>query len=256
MTMRTTALLRTGLLVLLLFVFGTYTGLGQTITADSSRISYEEEESDQSDFTLKERYNYLIRSRVEEKQLWKVGLNDVTYYQGSFNYGLYLIYERKLTPSFSVMGELNPTVKSTRFYDYSTSQYPGQREYINLKYVDWDAQIGGRYYYNLVRRIRKGKGANNFSANYFSVNVKSGLGIPLTVRTAPLRYSRGSRYVENPTVSVRYGIQRRLGRYGFVDGNLGMQVLPLNTDFGSGGDFTFLGQKLIAELRIGLAIGK
>ena len=46
------------------------------------------------------------------------------------------------------------------------------------------SQVAGRYYYNLRRRIRKGRSASNFSANYAAL----GLAFPLTdspARTSP-----------------------------------------------------------------------
>ncbi|WP_167855502.1 hypothetical protein [Hymenobacter fodinae] len=233
-----------------------HTGLGQVITADSSRVSYEEEEA-QSDFNLKERYNYLVRSKVEETQLWKLGLNDVGFDFGRFRYGIYLIYERKLRTSFSVLGELNPTAQPGYRYIYDPNTNIGGLE--KTRYLNLGAQIAGRYYYNLNKRIRKGKSANNFSADYLSASIKTN-GAYIPRNTHNNTYSGGDPkeyLVEVPQFSVRYGLQRRLGRYGFVDGNLGLAT-----------DMIFLARYPrqyyswrsaiygVGEFRIGLALGK
>lgn len=229
-------------------------GLGQVVaTPDSSRISYEEEEGSQSDFDLKERYNYLIRAQIEESQLWKLGLNDVGFDNGRFRYGLYLIYERKLQTSFSVLGELNPTAQPGYRYTYNPATLTGSLD--KTRYFDLGAQIAGRYYYNLQKRIRNGKSANNFSANYLSAGIKTNAAyIPRDTHNNGYSGNDVKEYLVNtPQVSVRYGLQRRLGRYGFIDGNLGLAT-----------DLNFLSRNSslrnriygVGEFRIGLALGK
>ncbi|SNC68427.1 hypothetical protein SAMN06265337_2309 [Hymenobacter gelipurpurascens] len=226
----------------LLLLFASQSALGQVAAPDSSRISYEEEESDQSDFNLKERYNYLIRSQIEESQLWKLGLNDVGYDFGRFRYGVYLIYERKLGTLFSVLGELNPTAQPGWQFVYNPSNQQFTR--YTKRYFDMGAQVAGRYYYNLKKRIRQGKSANNFSANYFSAAIQTNISY--------IPYSDVEKYYANTaTPSMCYGLQRRLGRYGFVDGNVGLQWTPIMRHASWHFD-----PELMAEFRIGLALGK
>jgi hypothetical protein len=222
--------------IFLLLVCISHTGLGQVVPADSSRISYEEEERDRSDFTLKERYNYLIRSKMEETQIWKLGLNNLGFSAYDYHYGLHLIYERKIHTSFSILGEVSPTVKGYR-HTYSNS---------DNRRLAWEAEVAGKYYYNMKRRMRLGKSGNNFSANYLSAHIRS--------RIMYQARNDGRKVLEPAILSVRYGLQRRLGRYGFIDANYGIEVLPIV--FSRNSSLRYFDGHAAGELRIGLAIGK
>lgn len=64
--------------------------------------------------------------------------------------------------------------------------------------------IGGlKYYYNLGRRILRGYSENNFSANYISIQFNH------------TRYTL--RDQTQPSFLVGFGIERRLGKYGYMD---------------------------------------
>ena len=86
---------------------------------------------------------------------------------------------------------------------------------------------GVRYYFNMQRRILKGKSANNFSANYLSPR--------LSYRRRP-----GSEDGEGQlSVDLLFGIQRRLWKYGFIDFDIGIEnpVIPFESG-AFGVDFT------------------
>jgi hypothetical protein len=115
------------------------------------------------------------------------------------------------------------------------------------------SQLAGRYYYNLNRRIRKGKSASNFSANYLSLALGSSLGRQAQ-ETPFFGYDYGGP-LARVDAAVLYGLQRRLGRYGFVDFNFGFpfHVTKQPNVPSTPGVVTI---RLVALLRLGLAIGR
>ncbi len=77
-------------------------------------------------------------------------------------------------------------------------------------------RIEPRWYYDMPRRIRAGKSANNVSGNYISAEYQS-----FTQHDrAPEPTVLFERY-RFQAVSLHYGLQRRLGRFGFIDASVG-----------------------------------
>jgi len=165
-----------------------------------------------------------LRVQEEQRSLWKLGLNNFTPYTNSFGegtrytrYGLHLAYERKLrNPDWSVLGEVSPAI--TTYRPNATAE---TRQRLAIR-----AQAAGRYYYNRERRILQGKNVGNFSANYLSVALGAGLGRE-SHETPNFLYSNNSRQFVTADVALLYGLQRRLGRRGFVDANAGVATLLL-----------------------------
>ncbi|MGI4742072.1 MAG: hypothetical protein ACRYG7_43470 [Janthinobacterium lividum] len=107
------------------------------------------------------------------------------------------------------------------------------------------AQLAGRYYYNREKRLQQGRNVGNFSANYVSAALGTGLG-QQAHETPFFLYRNDARQFVTADVALLYGLQRRLGRYGFVDANVGVAALLLT------------GRPLVApvsSLRIGLTLG-
>ncbi|MDQ3290771.1 MAG: hypothetical protein M3Q05_05710, partial [Bacteroidota bacterium] len=161
-------------------------------------IKASEEEMDTTQFSnLVQTYNQLIRVQEEELQIFKIDLLGPTLFlftlggdKDSVNANVVrLAYERKIRPNWSWI--VSPTVQA-------------DRDQIR----DVGISGGVRYYYNQQKRILKGKSANNFSANY--------LGAYLNGRTRP------GENQQQLSVDLVYGIQRRLGRWAFVDFDLGL----------------------------------
>ncbi|MGB3778506.1 MAG: hypothetical protein WA960_09105 [Tunicatimonas sp.] len=188
--------------------FGLFTYLTAAAQQDSVSVTYAEEPAESSNFSLKEKYRYWTRASVEEKSMLKAGLSGIGY--GGF-YGLFLEHafalERKINVPFSVLAQ------------YRHGMTGWENSHLGL-------DVGVRWYYSLPRRIRQGKSANNLSANYFSVqldNTWSGghtyvpRGQFVSVETWTSRTSH---------VSLLYGIQRRLGKHGYVDFNVGGAYRP------------------------------
>ena len=90
----------------------------------------------------------------------------------------------------------------------------------------WNGMIsleaGPRYYYNLRRRIRMSRSADNLSANYLSLVATTRLVFP---RKDPrVVEPLGNFYFHRISVSPVYGIQRRIGRWMYVDVQTGFRL--------------------------------
>ncbi|WBO84817.1 hypothetical protein [Hymenobacter yonginensis] len=234
--------------------------LAQT-APDSSRVSYSEETVALSVVPtvpategsgLGQQYRRLTRLQIEEQCLWKLGLNNfAAAYLGRADgsdsllfsrVGVHLAYEHKLSPAWSVLGEVSPDL--LRYRDAETSAL---RRGFAVR-----SQVAGRYYYNLNKRIRKGKSASNFSANYLSLALGSGFGRH-SDETPFYDFARSGQAVRLSLAAV-YGLQRRLGRYGFVDFNM---ALPMALTPDRGREVVpGINIGLVLNLRIGLALGR
>lgn len=227
----------------------------QPTAPDTSRISYGEETMPAPvgppvGTDLRNGYSRLTRLQVEERELWKLGLNNFGFFVGNpdafltTRYGVHLAYERKIGTATSVMAEVSPDV--FRYYRDSLDRRP--RTSLTAR-----VQVAGRYYYNLNQRIRKGKSASNFSANYLGLGLGAGLGRQSYLSPFYNYYDSGPRRAVRATAMLQYGLQRRLGPYGFVDFNLGWPLLLTPDPEASGGPTAF---RLRLNLRIGLALGR
>lgn len=75
-----------------------------------------------------------------------------------------------------------------------------------------DLRVEPRWYFDMPRRIRAGTSADNLTGNYFGLEGRHWR------RNLFGENIKG----ENYAVSLRFGMQRRLWRYGFIDLNYGM----------------------------------
>ncbi|GAB2720436.1 hypothetical protein GCM10011495_35740 [Hymenobacter frigidus] len=184
-----------------------------------------------------------LRVQEEQRHVWKLGLNNVQLFTAAFGpdsyytrYGFHLAYERKLNdPAWSVLGEVSPALGR-----YRSEFSPQSRRGLSVR-----SQVAGRYYYNREQRLRKGRYAGNFSANYLSVALGAGWGKEAH-ETPFFLYQNDRRRFATADVALLYGLQRRLGRYGFVDANIGAAALLL-----AGKPVVGLG----SSLRIGFTLG-
>lgn len=221
----------------LLFSWGLLVGsawpaAAQTVP-DTTHLHYGEE------MRLPSAADVPLRVQQEQRSLWKLGLNNFLPYfnsSGPTRYGLHLAYERKLRhPAWSVLAEVSPAL--TR---YNSDANPDGRQHLTLR-----SQVAGRYYYNQEKRLRQGRNARNFSANYLSVALGAGLGQDAHETSFFSYDNRGRRFVA-PDLALLWGWQRRLGRYGFVDANVGAAALLL------AGESVV---RPVASLRLGLLLG-
>ena len=196
--------------------------------------------------------------QVQEQHLWKLGLNNLLLLPDNWShefsavpgsvrysrYGLHLAYERKLRTQWSVLAEISPY-----WLSYAPVGTAGDEQALCAR-----TQVAGRYYYNLARRLRLGKSTGNFAGNYFSVALGGGFGRHAH-ETAFLFYERSGPFARFDA-AILYGLQRRLGRYGFVDFNVG---IPFTLNSGASTSIyypTSRGPALALNLRLGLCLGR
>jgi hypothetical protein len=203
--------------LLLIFIFRV-PSIGQS---DSVKVEYSEENPERSDFKLKEKYKYLRKNMVEEKGLFKIAVLDANFGINNQVYAFFpvhargrlLAYERKLSPSFSAiifnvnyfgLGILHQTsLDSTTLFNTTG--------------------LGVRYYHCQKRRIAEGKTANNFSDNYFAFQVNNLFDI--TYNFPKANYPK---QLSKPTIDMLYGVQRRIGKFGYFDINFGVRYDQIN----------------------------
>lgn len=196
---------KTIMYLIILFANST-ASFGQDVLLESN-----EEELDSANFSsLLKTYNSVIRVDEEEIQLFKIDL------LGPFLYGL----TGKDTAEHNVLGiAFEKKIKPIWSWIASATVRASREKVTNI----WFAS-GVRNYYNMNKRILKGKSANNFSANYFSATLNTQL--------------RPAESDEQLSINILYGIQRRLGKRGFVDWNVGLEnILVPYSDKSVGIDF-------------------
>jgi hypothetical protein len=202
---------------LLIFIFS----IPSLAQKDSVKVDYSEENPEKSDFNIKEKYKYLRKNMVKEKGLFKIAVLDANFginnqifaFFDHHERGRLLAYERKLSPSFSAiiynlnyfgLGILHQTsLDSTRLFN-STG-------------------LGVRYYHSQKRRIAEGKTANNFSDNYFAFQINN-----LKIIHYNFPKANYPKQLSQPTVDLLYGIQRRIGKFGYFDWNFGVRYDQIN----------------------------
>ena len=215
--------------------------LAQTTPADTTRLRYTEEVAGPP-----------VPAAVPRaaRHQWKLGLNNFLinsypfspYSSGNFydrlyytRLGLHLAYERQLGRAFSVQAEVSPALTYSR-PDPSAAIEGG----LALR-----AQLQGRYYYNLERRLRRGRRPSPFAANYFALALGTGTNFGNVLRETP-NYLLFNHPGAATDAALLYGLQRRLGRYGFLDAAVGATGLLADGGVHNVG--------LAASLRVGLAL--
>ena len=209
---------RTALSAVVLVTFLASSATAQTMPAtDTTHLRYSEEAAPAhlADAPL------LVQR--QERGQWKLGLNNFIVNGYPFSqtslvpayfsrYGLHLAYERRLGNAWSGQAELSPAITHYR-PDGSLNPIAAG--------VQVRAQLAGRYYYNLERRLRQGHRTAGFSANYFALAL--GLGVGAGPSETPFHLLQNGRGPATDA-ALLYGLQRRLGRYGFADVNVGLSA--------------------------------
>jgi hypothetical protein len=225
----------------MLLVTGLLPGLAapaaaQTTPADTTHLKYEEELLPAAALPPVPR---------QARDQWKLGLNNFLVNGYPFSqtkdvpgyytrYGLHLAYERWLGHAWAGQLELSPAI--IHYRAEGTGGAP-------VASAQLRAQLAGRYYYNLERRLRRGHRTAGFSANYFALAL--GLGLSKGPSETPFHLLADGTGPATDA-ALLYGVQRRLGRFGFVDLNAGVSgVLRAGRvqNFGP-----------VASLRIGVAL--
>ncbi|MDO1447112.1 hypothetical protein Q0590_12660 [Rhodocytophaga aerolata] len=163
---------------------------------------YTTEDRTHSDFSFKEKYRYFTRANMEEKTLIKVG-GALSSGWGGSNTGFVgrfinvVAIEQKLLPALSIMAEVENSWVS------NGKQYNGYAMGGNL---------GLRWYYSMNKHIKEGTRANNFSDHY------------LSLQSSHYLYQTENQFSRNSTLSLVWGNQIRLGKFGYFDTNIGPAI--------------------------------
>ncbi len=176
--------------------------IGQT--PDTTFISISQENAPLEKQRLMDSYDQMFS--MMEPTRWLFALN-FSALSGNGNDLLRASAEVKLLPAISLHGSYGFG------YGYSTSDpYTSSIKRAAHRYA-----LQPRWYYAMPRRIRQGKSANNMSGNYIgleAVYVRNNSNIGNTPVVGDQR-----------SVALRYGVQRRLFRYGFLDIGFGLGML-------------------------------
>jgi len=161
---------------------------------------------------------YLDANLREEKSLIKFSILPAFIRDREFNSTFIyasasLSYEQKIIPSISLLFE-NQLYYGTQYSSYSN----GENRFA-LWGLRGKAEL--RYYYAINKRIRASVGANNFNSNYFSlllVNIYSYLGHKESISDSIPYYSNIKYgWSSKPYMGISWGIQRRIGNWGYFD---------------------------------------
>ncbi len=170
-----------------------------------------------------DRYENVFMTKVQTRHMFKIGLSqyfqpiplslidDQVLANASLTFG----YEYKFLPAFSI-------ALSSHIPFYVTELASKYR----LKNMVGDAQL--RWYFNMRKRIKDGKSANNFSGNYLALNYT-------TVGTAYMGKN-------SPTAGLKLGFQRRFFNSGFMDFNLAFQQTDLSFRYGVSSQWSITSQ--------------
>jgi hypothetical protein len=189
-------LLYTCLITCTLLVCTNFQAVAQS---DTLAKEYAVENKSASDFKFRERYRYFTRAAIEEKTLFKFGGalssgwgGNTLRFLGRFTN--IIAIEQKLIPAISLLAEVENTWVSngTQYNEYSMG-----------------GNVGIRWYYSMNKHIREGKRANNFSSRYLSLYNSNYL------------YTTENRFSKSSSLSLLWGNQIRLGKFGYFDANIG-----------------------------------
>lgn len=184
-------------LIITALLFVSQLAVAQKVTVESST-----EEMDTARFAgLKKSYNRIIMAEREELTLFKLEILGPLLYSitsiDSVDFDvLHIAVERKFKPEWSWNGAFTMSLSDIEDNVYTTSG-------------------AIRYYYNMEKRISKGKSANNFSANYLSSR--------LSHKAIP---GDGEAQL---SLDLLFGIQRRLWKYCYFDFEIGFENTFLAT---------------------------
>jgi hypothetical protein len=123
------------------------------------------------------------------------------------NSRLDIAYEQKLTSVFSINNEISGGIQRTRSR-FNFNGDIGRRRTLNIR-----AKSGIRYYYNLKKRIAKGKSGNGLSANYLTLETHFENYKAVSI----LGDSRAKFSNNSWGVALLYGIQRTILDHYYFD---------------------------------------
>ena len=163
-----------------------------------------------------DRYDWVIGSKQPIRSLFKINMGE----EGPPVSLLHLSYERKIAPAFSVQAGIGLGVQSgSDFNKVDTISIIGTdtfQVYQGYSLLSLRYSLEAKWYHNMARRIRDGRGADNMTGNYFALETAY-----INARNQVSGEATGFGY-DQMQIALRYGLQRRLFRYGFANISYGV----------------------------------
>jgi hypothetical protein len=196
---------------------------------DSVIIENSTEPIKNSDFKQKMKYKYLDNNFREEKTLLKIGITPIINMFDSYDltkfweyFDINLSFEKKINAVFSVHND----------YGFRHDLYDAY----GLK-GHFYSDIGFRYYYSMNKRIKKSNGVANFHGNYFSIKIEEWATFGNVIDVVEDNNLQSVRVGNNdwrfnPYINLSWGMQRRIGKYGYVDVSPYIKFNRTNFEFG------------------------
>lgn len=198
---------------------------------DSVKVEFSQEKVTTANKIEEALCDVLTRREKSEKDLWKFNLI------GTFLGGFNIAYEIKIIPKWSC--NIQSITDFSKQYRLSSL---GILTSLNRNAVfEQDLNFQLRYYYNSGRRIRLGK-KSGFSGNYFGLALNNQYTFS---RNNPWEYiGNADSFIYDirmdwithsnsflNSLNFIYGIQRKIGRVGYIDGSLGLGLKVENVIF-------------------------
>ncbi len=183
-------------------------------TKDTTFLSVGQEPGTHQQQRFIDQYDYVFGTL--DTALWMFRW-DIT---GGFDHGAFLNLsaERKLSPAFSLQFAYG--LGGTNRYDSLSPKLPtfpdNDSVFVSQEVFSHRFGLQSRWYYDMAQRVREGLSANNFSGNYFGLETAyTAYGLGLSGEEA--RFAS-----DQMTAALRWGLQRRLFRYSFIDVSFGL----------------------------------
>ncbi len=195
-------------------------GLASAQSTDTTFLSLSQENAPLEKQRFIDQYDYVFGTKQPTQLLVKLNLAPVVLPLGA--YGL------DDDPGIfqDISGDINNTSKAEVGVEWkilpAISLYAGGSiatrgsSYFKGHYRGTGWRVEPRWYYDMPKRIRSGQSANNVSGNYISVEYQS-----FAQRDRDSEPSAMFNKSTFQATSLRYGLQRRLLRYGFIDISIG-----------------------------------
>jgi hypothetical protein len=170
---------------------------------DTIKVSYSEESPDSVNYNFKRKYQYIDLNMRNEKDLLKFGIAPFhTSLDESITLDFRIGYERKLNSSFSI--------------DLTTFNHIYKFVY---KMDEWttDGTLSLRYYYGMKKKIKDGVSGDNLNHNFYRFGITSTI------------YYEGENSYPPAYIDFGWGLQRRLGQFGYFNGIFSLNKGVKNT---------------------------
>lgn len=191
-------------LILISIITLSFFGVSQTYSQDKSSDAQKTKE----EFW----YRRFTRINIEENTLFKLGFKSMgmqsKWLSETSRRAYDVILEISVEHKFSPLVSFNLKAKNNfgnRGFDSDGNLYPDfdVKPFYN---VDISPEI--RFYLGMNKGIKKGKRVNNFNGKFIAVQFDELINI-------------GRKNIKRPKINLLFGIQQRLGKFGYIDFMLG-----------------------------------